>query len=632
MRCYGGVSFIAVLAVCFVVRFTSDAYKFELPRVFEGTWNGAPDFAALGPISNYTFSIAQSSNGDYLMENNLNYDGLLMGYQRFYVEGIGSTAGSLWYCGSLSHYADETELAGVLRLEGLKAMTFPVVDTDLNVTFCLDSDNPDVMGEGNDNPFKLGCTFCDCANWTLSYDPATDTLNSQMSMSGADGHTHSKHMWANLRRVGPAPIVNDADMPPHGDDFACDFGDGGRDSEPVEREYPTSGTVKDTPSIDSTHHRGRRSGCPFAQNKLRVLDSRTGQPRSNSNDIDTLETTTKKKSTNQQIARNKRVGVAESRGSASFKRNGTSATSSYEHCYTINSRVGLQLAWTLDETAQVLHCALSAPISLVSLGPNPASSTLASSSSSSGRTNNSTNNNWNSRTKRDSTTGTTAAEMKNVWVAIGFRPLSRATDKQLALLGTGRHMNFGMEGADIVAGSVGLGVRTMYAELYTGSPVLDDSLAITNASVRIETTTTTTTATADKDSRLHISSGEDSKDTQEEEVEEEERVVLTFTRPLVGGYLQKHFGYDASINTGAADIIWAMGLDDEDENKGGARNAGRAGRGRATTSSSSGGGADDSSGTSTGTGTGCAYHENLRGLRFINWADPEIAMADTWKC
>jgi hypothetical protein len=156
------------------------------------------------------------------------------------------------------------------------------------------------------------------------------------------------------------------------------------------------------------------------------------------------------------------------------------------------------------------------------------------------------------------------------WVAIGFRPLSRSSELDLAAEGTGHHMNFGMQGADIVAGSVAGGVRTMYAALYTGPPSPDASLQISDASVEI--------LPAQGDA-----AGAD-------------RVVLTFTRPLVGGYLLAHYGNNASIDTGFSDIIWAVGLD------------------------------------SPSSDVGCAYHDNIRGLRVIDWEHPEIAMVDTWKC
>lgn len=45
-----------------------------------------------------------------------------------------------------------------------------------------------------------------------------------------------------------------------------------------------------------------------------------------------------------------------------------------------------------------------------------------------------------------------------------------------------RHTNFGMVGADIVAGSDSGGVRTMFAELYTGPPAPSSDLEISSDS------------------------------------------------------------------------------------------------------------------------------------------------------
>ena len=124
-------------------------------------------------------------------------------------------------------------------------------------------------------------------------------------------------------------------------------------------------------------------------------------------------------------------------------------------------------------------------------------------------------------------------------------------------------MNFGMEGADIVAGSVDGGIRSLYAETYVGEPVPDSSLQIFSPDVNY------------KNNRVHLS----------------------FSRPLSGGYLSANFDIDASITSGYSDIIWAVGADSTFE-----------------------------------TASGCDYHENRRGLRPIDWANPEEAMLDAWKC
>ena len=488
----------------------------------------------------------------------------MIGYQRFYVEGTGSTAGTLWYCGSLSNYSDSTaEQTGSARLNAFKPVVFPS-SSDLNVTFCLDSTDKDVMGPLDLNPFMKGCVTCDCANWTLSYNPATEILSSQMSMSGSEGHTHSKHMWAEMRKIAPPPVVEDSYMPGHGANFSCEFEAGGRDSVPVEREWralhaahaqlgggdgggtttgaaiksitadnvvaPTMNDAKLTVS-DASANTVTTSGCPFARLKSSLL------------------------------GKSQTTAAAVARTSAS----GTTASSSSDlaHCYTLNERAGYQLAWTLDTDAQTLRCTVSAPVITSSSSSSSATASIGAGTA--------------DEDEEQDFTNTT-------WVAIGFRPLSRANQLYLPLLGTGHHMNFGMEGADIVAGSIGGGVRTMYAALYTGPPTPDDSLKISDATVEV---------TVDADGA-------------------NKRVVLSFTRPLVGGYLNTHYNNNASINTGFSDIIWASGLD--------------------VTTTTTGSSRSNSSNIGSEGDTGCNYHNKLRGLRFIDWLSPEIAMVDAWKC
>lgn len=198
----------------------------------------------------------------------------------------------------------------------------------------------------------------------------------------------------------------------------------------------------------------------------------------------------------------------------------TASSSSYDYCYSLNAQAGYQLQWSLDTDNQVLHCAVSAP-----------------------------------------------AENKSTYVAIGFRPLSRSVDSTLTEQNTGHHMNFGMAGADIVAGSVDGGIRLLYAEDYTGAPVVSSALTISNATVTYD--------------------------------EKNQRVVLSFTRPVIGGYMLSMYGNNASIVSGQADILWAIGSD------------------LATGSSSD---------------VEIDYHYNTRGMRVIDWENPEIAFAEEWKC
>jgi len=469
------------------------ANQFHLPNSFLGSWIGKLDFSMFGPYDtkSYLFSISQAPNGDYLFENNIVYDDLFhMGYQRFYVEGTGDTASSLWYCGKLTNYSDVDEITGNERLNGFKALTFPGAD-DTSVTFCLDSDNPKVMPVNN--PFKFGCSHCDCANWTISFDKSTDKLVSQLSMSGSEGHTHSKHVWVTLERAGPAPVIADADMPGHGEDFSCDFEEGGRDSEDVDRG---------SSPLRMTHAQHMAAAAPGAScPHLKQQRSRQLNPDLN---LVSLSSATK---------------------IAARKAPSSSKSFAYDHCYVINAHSDYRIAWTVDFTESLLHISIS-------------SSTFESGN--------------------------------DTYVAIGFRPMARIYSPSLLKQGTGRHMNFGMEGADIVAGSVSNGLRTLYAELYTGPPVRDDSLKITETGVELL----------------------------------DGRVVLTFTRPLVGGYLVENFGSESSIISGAADIIWAVGVDS---------------------------GSDEARGDGDNT-SGCEYHSNTRGIRFINWEDPTIAMPDDWKC
>lgn len=427
---------------------------FVLPEKFLGTWIGTAEYSVLGPFTtdSFVFSVAKSESGDFLLENNLRYGAYdaLMGYQRFYVEGYGDTAGTLWYCGHLQNYSSIPEETGT---NSFIATSFPSPDST-EVSFCLNSNSSEVMNPYN--PFLIGCEGCGCANWTFSYNESDDTLHSLMIMSAA-ANSGSTHLSVKLRRVGPPPVIHDADMPGHGADFSCEFEPNGRDSTPVEREYETP---------------RQHSGCPFMQKKIQ-LDSRTVQ----------------------------------------------SYESDYRFCYTLNPVMDYRLAWSVDSKNHQLNCSVSIPY------------------------------------KTD-----------NTWVAIGFRPMSRSVDPTLEQEETGHHDNFGMQGADIVVGSVDGGVRTMYAEKYVGEPVLDDSLKLSDYSVK----------------RV------------------EDRLVLSFTRPLISGYLYKNYHVAASILSSYADIIFASGLDQE-------------------------GSRDSNSST-------CQYHYNQRGLRFIDWEDPESIMYDSWKC
>jgi hypothetical protein len=459
-----------------------DSQSFALPDEFVGLWRGGPQFNVLGPLGeeDYTFSISKSAAGDYLFENNVVYDAAYSGYQRFYVEGYGETAGSLWYCGVLKHYMPFDAQTGDGRLNGFRS----VAQTTSTVTFCLDTDNPKVL-DGYQNPFQAGCKHCDCANWTIAYDASTDSLSSELSMSGAEGHTHSKHMWAELHRAGSAPAIDDADLPLHGSEFSCEFEQGGRDSVPVTRQGAGAGA-------DGRGGDPRGAGCPHLQ-RLRS----EAAPE-----------------------------AADGRGE---KPSPSRLDDSYTHCYTLNRQTDFQLEWTLDSAESVLHCRISAP-----------------------------------------------AADDNTWVGIGFRPASRSSDMSLVPEGTGHHMAFGMQGADLVVGSVGQGVRSLYAALYTGAPKADTSLQLSDAAVSYSGAGARAGAGADG------------------------RVLLSFTRPLVGGYLHANYESDASIVSMDADIIWAVG--------------------------------SDQTSADVDNGSTCNYHDKARGLRVVDWEDPSAAFYDSWKC
>lgn len=455
--------YLAILFIAQLKHIRSD--NLLLPASFVGLWSGQPEFSVFGPFSSdeYLFSISKTSGGDYLFENNIVYDGIDMGYQRFYVEGSGVKGGSLWYCGNLTNFGDHDEITGNDRKNGFKPLVFPS-DKDHNITFCLDSESVVVMGPNNENPFMDGCSGCDCGNWTISYNADDDSLSSQLSMSGSDGHTHSKHLWTSLKRVGDAPYVEHIS-----NYYDCDFDEGGADAVPVDR----------TPSVSTAAVGG---GCPFLR---------------------------KRKDTAALLSPS--TTVIESK---------PASVVSYDYCYRLNRLTDYLIQWTLDSANGIIHISVSASADIYG---------------------------------------------NDTYVAVGFRPASRISSDELQAEGSGHHMNFAMQGADIVTASETGGIRTMYADLYTGPPVLDDSLKITDASV----------------------------------VMSDGRVTASFTRPLVGGYLLAHYNEEYSIVSPAADVLYAVGQDTEGAQEG---------------------------------DVGIDYHGQARGMRVINWEEPNIAFDDEWKC
>ena len=129
-------------------------------------------------------------------------------------------------------------------------------------------------------------------------------------------------------------------------------------------------------------------------------------------------------------------------------------------------------------------------------------------------------------------------------------------------------------------GSVAHGIRNLYAEEFVGAPIPDDSLTLTNTSV---------TSVND-------------------------RLVVSFTRNVVDGYLYKNYNMTDSIVSSFADIIWAVGMDSTSDNN------------KSESQSQS------KSQSQSQSGDSCKYHSNKRGLKIINWEEPEIAMVDIWKC
>ncbi|GMH65903.1 hypothetical protein TrST_g7993 [Triparma strigata] len=423
---------------------------FSLPETFLGIWEGTPTFSMLGPWTQqdkpFQFSISQIPTSlDYIFENELNFEGVDMGWQRFYVAANdnsttdnGILAGDLHYCGWLDDFTATSQLTGAnpprynrFNLES---------QTESSVTFCYDSDDIGAFEMDinrfvhlNMNPFMSGCSRCDCANWTITHNEETDTLTSLLQMSGGEGHTHSKHLLVELARAGPPPVHDESLVYGSG----CDFS--GKDSQPVN-------PVND---VDVVEAKRSSTGCPFLSQRSKAQKSQLKQ----------------------------------------------ASSPPPSHCYVINKATDYHLSWTLDETSSVLNITVSAP-----------------------------------------------AESASTWVAIGFRPKGRSYDESYTEKLSSKHTNFGMQGADIVAGSVSNGVRTLYAELYTGPPIASTDLEISEESVNVIN----------------------------------QRVELSFSRPVLSGNLFKVYkDNDASIISSDSDIIWAIGSDDDagscsyhDENRG----------------------------------------------------------------
>lgn len=234
----------------------------SLPDHFEGLWAGTPEYNILGPWSRpVTFGIGRAHNGDYIMQNNLDYDESpstpyfdTLGWQRFYIEGSGVERGQLWYCGLLANYsAGGPDLAGAFRLNIFRATSEPAAH-DTSVTFCVHTNDRSAGG-----PYAPHCEGCACGNWTLSLE-ADGTLVSSLLTGPSDPHSPSRHMLNRMRRVGPPPEAPH-NMPQHGDRFSCDFGEGGRDAVPVARAQHPCPHVRGPPRPRPAPRRSAHAHC-----------------------------------------------------------------------------------------------------------------------------------------------------------------------------------------------------------------------------------------------------------------------------------------------------------------------------------------------------------------------------------
>jgi hypothetical protein len=88
--------FILILITATVFQ-SSHAAEFVLGQDFLGLWSGTPEFTIVGSGSDLmTFGVSQGPNGDYLFQDSIVVDHSNVGWQRFYIEGSGESAGTLW--------------------------------------------------------------------------------------------------------------------------------------------------------------------------------------------------------------------------------------------------------------------------------------------------------------------------------------------------------------------------------------------------------------------------------------------------------------------------------------------------------------------------------------------------------
>ena len=399
-------------------------HVFELPEEMLGLWiNGIPTYSILGPrIGNFSFGVTRAENGDYLLQDQLVLDGVDMGWQRFYVEGVSKNPGLLWYCGYLlkdvwARYAEATGPTANTTL----SFVFKALDQSAtHVSWCLDSDNVATAVGQPFSPFPSNCEFCECGNWTLSLEEdradGTLRLRSQLLFPGAEGHSHSKHLDILFDRAeGPPPVINESDWPQHGDAFRCDWD--GRDGVPVDVFNATSAAVS-------------TSGCPHITAILR---------RATNQDTDATRYSTEDTSTVADEGSEGGEGeenLPASLSSRNYEKQdlGDMATAKLRHCYILNEHTDYRLAWTVR--GSVVDIEVSSNAFSV-----------------------------------ESNTVSGQAELNRTWVGIGFRPQGRGSSDGIAAapFDTGTPYKFGMKGADIVAGFAGSGnVLTYYASLYTG--------------------------------------------------------------------------------------------------------------------------------------------------------------------
>mmetsp|Transcript_9205 Transcript_9205/g.13812 ORF Transcript_9205/g.13812 Transcript_9205/m.13812 type:complete len:478 (-) Transcript_9205:226-1659(-) len=306
---------------------------FELPKEYEGLWSGIPETTILGPFKDsFHFGIHRMSNGDYRFSDNVMVidPGTPSSWQRYYVQGSGELAGTLWYCGWLDKYMSAPLMTDASR-DHFIAKSDGVTwnsDNSSSITFCFDSTT---------GPFPYvppeSCTGCDCGNWTLSLSADATTLRILFVGGASAGHSHSKHLEVAMKRIGDSPEVAEWK---DGEGFKCKFQPGERDASPVNERAQLA-------KISHAHlqpSKFPKEGvtCPFARQK-------TG----NKHHSKTEEVNVKK-------SHSKRLGE------------------SFDHCFILNFKTDFRVEWSMigDEKVRIrVSAQATSSSSYVSLGFRP---------------------------------------------------------------------------------------------------------------------------------------------------------------------------------------------------------------------------------------------------------------------